>query len=147
MMMYFAFPTFNSVLVVVPITKLNSQELFAVTHGWKNELPTFHILRDNTGNYYWSNGYQMLDNSYRFVLLILTVTVFIGTNPMKEVLLLSTVGGVMLRTNNKNPQDHIGLSNRTEIITQSSETPEPMLLSSIISCTNFKLPTCILCLT
>lgn len=89
---------------------MNSQELFVVTHRWKNEMQKFYILRDNSGNHYWLNLYQMLHNSHPFVLVILTVTLYIGTNSIKEVLLLSTFidQKVKLRANNKIAWDYIG---------------------------------------
>lgn len=53
----------------MPITRINSQELFVVTHKGRNEMKIFYVLRDNNSNHYWLNVYYMLGNSYPFVLV------------------------------------------------------------------------------
>lgn len=43
MMMYFTFTTSNSMPVITPITRINSQELFVVTHERKNEMQRSYV--------------------------------------------------------------------------------------------------------
>lgn len=91
MMIYFTCTTFNLISIIMPITRINSQELVVVTHEWKNEVQRFYVLKENSGNRYWLNVYHVPGNSHPFVLVILTIILHIGTNPMREGLLLSTV--------------------------------------------------------
>ena len=53
----------------MPITRINSQELFVATHEWKNEMQRSYILKDSNGYHYWLNVYYMPDNSHPFVLV------------------------------------------------------------------------------
>lgn len=129
MMMYF---TFNSVPVLVAVTRINSQELFVVTHGWKNEMQTFHVLIDNSGNHYW------------LIARITHITLSSWSwqspcteaqSPWRRCYYYPQLQKkrVRLWANNKIAQDYIGLNIRTEIVTQVSETLEPVFLSSIIN--------------
>ena len=43
MMTYFTFTTSNSIPVIMPITRINSQELFVVTHERKKEVQRSYV--------------------------------------------------------------------------------------------------------
>ena len=60
--------------VITPITRINSQELFVVTHERKNEMQRSYVqsyvLRGTNSYDYWLNMYHLnMDNSPPFVLL------------------------------------------------------------------------------